>query len=160
MEALHPGNAAQSKVLAVTDERYAEQAKTLSEAYSGAGTGVEQYSTFEDPGSIYASAVRANSPRLYVPQQIEPAELRMANSTEEVSTNGDVDCYVYNQKLVAAGQTPDPADSQVVFCQRTGPDMTVRMYPRGIGRAADQLATAVAATNELWAAVTGPPQVG
>ncbi|RIJ70656.1 hypothetical protein D1871_17650 [Nakamurella silvestris] len=135
----------------------ATTAAALAKAYGGAGAAVQTYTDADLMNSITAVAVRAPSPRLFLSRVTDPADLRLAVNRENIRTDGEVDCYTVQVKATVVGTVPDPADTAVDHCQRTGEHLTVRIYLGGRQdrNDPDRVATAVAMTNELWDAVAG-----
>lgn len=111
---------AQIDRIAKTDQ---ETAARVSAAYAGAGAVVQDY---QDEGllrSFQLVAVRAPSPELFAPYEDLQA-LGEARPGTELVRVGAVQCLVHNA-LTAPGSTPDPDQTFVLNCQRTGPGLTV-----------------------------------
>lgn len=152
------GNAekvAQQQEQATTED--AATAAALSLAYGGPAAAARSYADPDLLTFVNATAVRAESPRLFLPRVTDPADAGLAVNRENISTDGSVDCYTVRTQVTTAGGTPDPAQIAVSLCQRTGDGLTVRIYPSGGAdpEDPDRVATAVAMTNELWDAVSG-----
>jgi hypothetical protein len=100
-------------------------AAAASAAYSGAAAVSEDYSNEGFTDFALLVAVRAPSPKLYVPYS-DPAVLGVVKPFSEVRTYGDVQCQVQNDPTVA-GKKPTPESVHVVLCQRSGPHLTVQI---------------------------------
>jgi len=150
-----PEQIAAQKERAATED--AATAAALSKAYGGAGATVRSYADTDLLTFVNATAVRADSPRLFVPREVSAADLGLAINRENIVTDGEVDCLTVQVQTTVAGKTPDPANTVVSVCQRTASGLTVRVYPSGgqDNDDEDRVATAVAMTNELWDAVAG-----
>ncbi|WP_206789821.1 hypothetical protein [Amycolatopsis sp. MtRt-6] len=102
-----------------------ETAARVSAAYGGAGAVVQQYQDDQLLRSVQLLAVRAPSPGLVAPYQ-DAAALGLAAPSTELVRFGDVQCLVHHDP-VRAGSTPDPDQTSVQTCQRTGPGLTVTL---------------------------------
>ncbi|WP_410615037.1 hypothetical protein [Amycolatopsis sp. lyj-109] len=111
--------------IARIDKTDRETAARTSAAYGGAGTIVQQY---QDDGlrrGVQLIAVRAPSPELVAPYEDIEA-LGLAVPGTELVRAGAVQCLRHNPST-PVGSEPDPEQSFVVNCQRTGPGLTVTL---------------------------------
>ncbi|WP_410645688.1 hypothetical protein [Amycolatopsis sp. lyj-346] len=111
-----------------------ETAARVSVAYGGAGSVAQQYQDDQLERGVQLIAVRAPSPELVAPYEDIEAFGLAVPSTELVRV-GAVQCLRHNGST-AAGSTPDPEQSFVTSCQRTGPDLTVTV--RSLGSAGNR----------------------
>lgn len=100
-----------------------ETGAAVSAAYGGAGAVVQEYRDDKFARGFQLIAVRAPSPELFAPYQDAQA-LGMAKPDTELVRVGDVQCLLHNDPA-ALGSTPDPDQSFVTSCQRSGPALTV-----------------------------------
>ncbi|WP_372665542.1 hypothetical protein [Amycolatopsis kentuckyensis] len=106
-----------------------ETATRVSAAYDGAGAVVQDYQDERLLRSFQLVAVRAPSPELFAPYEDVQA-LGIAKPGTELVRAGAVQCLVHNAPA-APGSTPDPDQSFVLNCQRTGPGLTVAVRSLG-----------------------------
>ncbi len=106
-----------------------ETATRVSAAYGGAGAVVQDYQDERLLRSFQLVAVRAPSPELFAPYEDVQA-LGIAEPGTELVRVGAVQCLVHNAPA-APGSTPDPDQSFVMNCQRTGPGLTVAVRSLG-----------------------------
>jgi hypothetical protein len=125
-------------------------AEAVGRSYGGAPVGVRSYATDDLLNTATAVAVRAPSPLLEVVPAQDADLLGLGAPIREIVTEGDVRCLV-NNGTVTVGNKPDPANIHVEQCQRTGPTLTVLVYPSG------ELTSAqvAAATDDIWRSVSG-----
>ncbi|VVJ25003.1 Uncharacterised protein [Amycolatopsis camponoti] len=111
------------------DKTDQETTSRVSAAYGGAGAVVQDYQDERLLRSFQLVAVRAPSPQLFAPYEDVQA-LGVAKPGTELVSVGAVQCLVHNAPA-APGATPDPDQSFVLNCQRTGPGLTVAVRSLG-----------------------------
>ncbi|OLE24848.1 MAG: hypothetical protein AUG49_12340 [Catenulispora sp. 13_1_20CM_3_70_7] len=121
-------------------------AKNLSEAYGGAATTVRKYIDPELGDFVTLEAIRATSPKPYVPY-VDAATIGFAKPLQEVDTIGQTSCVVQNVPGSGGKQ-----DTHVQICERTSSHLTVRL--RFDGEGWDSLEDAVALTERAWSALS------
>jgi hypothetical protein len=112
----------QAKRHAAWDQKTASM---VSAAYGGAQAISEDYSNEGLTDFALLVAVKAPSPKLWVPYS-DPVTLGLVKPFQEVRTFGDVQCKVQNDPTVA-GKKPAADSVHVVGCQRNGPHLTVQI---------------------------------
>jgi hypothetical protein len=100
-------------------------ADALRDAYGGAATDVETYSSDDLDTSASIAVVRAHSPELVPPLVVSAADVGLAVPIDDVETIGNVECLVRNPPT-PEGQEVDVDQIAIQVCQRTGTDFTVR----------------------------------
>jgi hypothetical protein len=126
-------------------------ADALRDAYGGAATDVETYSSDELDTSASIAVIRARSPELVPPLVVSAGDLGLAVPIDDVETIGDVECLIRNPPT-PEGQEVDVEQIVVQLCQRTGEDLTVR----AVGIVGDLSADDVAAlVDAAWLDVAG-----
>jgi hypothetical protein len=147
--AINPKVDAGNKKRAETND--STSAKNLSEAYGGAATTVRQYVDSGLENFVTLEAVRAASPKPYIPY-VDPAALGIAKPQQEIVTIGQTSCFVTNQ-VIPAGQQESPDQIRVGFCERTSPHLTVRLRFNG-GDRWHSPQDAAALTERAWSALS------
>jgi hypothetical protein len=126
-------------------------ADELRDAYQGAATDVETYSTDDLDTGASIAVVRADSPELVPPLVVSAADLGLAAPIDDIETIGNVECLVRNPPT-PAGQEVDSEQIAIQVCQRTGDNLTVR----AVGIVGDLTADDVAQlVDGAWEAVAG-----
>jgi hypothetical protein len=126
-------------------------ADALRDAYGGAATDVETYSSDELDTSASIAVIRAPSPELVPPLVVSADDLGLAVPIDDVETIGDVECLIRNPPT-PEGQDVDVEQIAVQLCQRTGEDLTVR----AVGVVGDLGANEVAdLVDAAWQDVAG-----
>jgi hypothetical protein len=126
-------------------------ADALRDAYGGAATDVETYSSDDLATSASIAVVRAHSPELVPPLVVPATDLGLAVPIDDVETIGNVECLVRNPPT-PEGQEVDRDQIAIQVCQRTDGDLTVR----AIGIVGDLTADDVADLVEAaWQDVAG-----
>src|SRR4051812_38381936 len=100
-------------------------AAAASAAYAGAQAIAEDYSNDGLTDFALLVAVKAPTPKLYVPY-VDAAYLALAKPPQEVRAYGDVQCQVQNDPT-ASGRKPAPESVHVIMCQRSGAHLTVQI---------------------------------
>ena len=125
-------------------------AEAVGRSYGGAPVGVRSYATDDLLNTATAVAVRAPSPLLEggAGPGCRPARSGRADPGDR---HGGRRSLLVNNGTVTVGNKPDPANIHVELCQRTGPTLTVLVYPSG------ELTSAqvAAATDDIWRSVSG-----
>ncbi|MDT7806080.1 MAG: hypothetical protein QOI78_9513 [Actinomycetota bacterium] len=132
------------------DKTDRETGSRVSAAYGGAGAVVQQYQDDRLLRSFQLIAVRAPSPELVAPYEDVQA-LGVAKPSTELVRSGAVQCLLHNDPA-APGSTPDPEQSFVMSCQRTGQALTVTVRSLGTEGNHDPQELA-AVVEEAWAAL-------
>jgi hypothetical protein len=100
-------------------------AAAASAAYGGAAAVSEDYSNEGYTDFALLVAVKAPSPKLFVPYS-DPVVLGLVKPFSEVRVYGDVQCQVQNDPTVA-GKKPAANSVHVILCQRSGPKLSVQL---------------------------------
>jgi hypothetical protein len=126
-------------------------AAAASAAYAGAQAIAEDYSNDGLTDFALLVAVKAPTPRLFVPYT-DPAALGVAKAPQEVRTYGSVQCQVQNDPTVA-GRKPAAESVHTIMCQRSGPHLTVQIrgvtgdhlgnHPETVAQLIDQVYTSL-----------------
>ncbi|MDH6126489.1 hypothetical protein [Kitasatospora sp. GP82] len=142
-----------------SDERAAQvttaeehSTRSLSEAYGGAPAVVQGFADAGVEQMFTLAAVRAASPRPYVPFE-DAALLGLAVPTDQLLTIGNVDCVLYNQPT-PAGQQPKPETVVVNYCQRAGAGLTVQIRQVGGDDLRQHPDRVAALVDQAWSAVS------
>jgi hypothetical protein len=137
----------------LAEQFYQYNSEQLSRAYDGAEAVTRRYGLLLNAdATLLVTAVRADSgPPLPVSFD-DPERLHLSAPLNEVVEDGDVACLVTRQRPPVAGS--DPTDEELapdsVLCQRTGDDLTVRVF----GSGQPNLDDLVDATNDVWEELT------
>lgn len=137
----------QGEVEAATEAAYRR-------AFDGAATA---YRAYADPGlerMPYVIAVRAQAPGMTLGPVVSGAFLGLATPEREVKTVGPVSCEILWSPPTVAGKTPDPANEQVVTCQRSAKDATVFVGAAGF-KGPGGLRSMARFTEAAWRTVAG-----
>ena len=126
----------------------------LSDAFGGAPAAEQVYSDGEGAATVVATAVGSTAPDTYVPYvDPEPLGLLAAPLERIAPTDGTASCLVRNEPVAAEGD-PDDLDPVVVWCERIGDGVTVRI-DQVDGDIGSDIHTVKELTDELYVAVTG-----
>ncbi|MFL6113692.1 MAG: hypothetical protein ACJ786_20385 [Catenulispora sp.] len=135
-----------------TESSETMSAKNLSDAYGGAASTVRQYVDAGLENFVALEAVRATSPKPFVPY-VDAASIGLAKPQQEVVTIGQTSCVVANDPA-PTGQQESPDQVHVVICERTSPHLTVRLRFTGGGDRSHSPQDAAALTERAWAALS------
>jgi len=126
----------------------------LSDAFGGAPAAEQVYGDSEGATKVVATAVGSTAPDTYVPY-VDADELGLLAAPLERITpaDGTASCLVRNETVPVEGD-PDDLDPVVVWCERIGDGMTVRI-DQVDGDMSSDIQTVKQLTDELYVAVTG-----
>ncbi len=127
---------------------YEYNSEKLSDAFDGAEAVTRVYGTIDGDSSLTVTAVRAETgPPLPVTFD-NPELLGLAAPRAELVGEGDVTCLINRDPAPRTDGEPTEEDlaPSTVLCQRSGGDLTVRVF----GRSEPDLDDVVDATNDVW----------
>jgi len=126
----------------------------LSDAFGGAPAAEQIYTDEAGLVTVVATAVSSTAPDTYVPY-VDPAKLGLlAAPLERIeSSDNSAACLVRNSPVTVEGD-PAALDSTVVWCERIGDGVTVRI-DQVDGDIGSDIQTVKELTDELYVAVTG-----
>lgn len=126
----------------------------LSDAFGGVPAAEQIYSDSEGDTTLVATAVGSTAPETYVPY-VDPNKLGLlAAPLERIAPNdGTAACLVRNQPVTVEGD-PRDLDPRVVWCERIGDGVMVRIDRVG-GDIGSDIQSVKELTDELYVAVTG-----
>lgn len=147
LEAIGEERRAEARATARASAEY--NSEQLSDAHDGAEAAARRYGALAGEGaSLFVTAVSAESgPPLPVAFD-DPEQAGTAAPGRELVEEGDVTCLVSRNAPPQADGDPSEADlaPSAVLCQRTGSDLTVRVF----GAFEPDLDDVVDATEEVW----------
>ena len=139
-------------------EQIAMDVAALSDAFGGAPAAEKIYSDDTGSSTIVATAVSSTAPATYVPY-VDPEELgllaapyeRVSGISTDPGTGDAATCLVHNAKVATNGDPAD-LDPTVVWCERIGDGVTVRIDRVG-GDIGSDIQAIETMTDELYDAV-------